>query len=263
MIINNLSKIKITILGTGTSQGVPVIGCDCEVCQSIDAKDKRLRVSILISDGDTNIVVDSGPDFRQQMLRADVKKLDAIIYTHQHNDHIIGLDDVRPFNFQNWEDMLLFATKAVQKDLKERFAYAFATENKYPGAPMLKLQTISKDKPFQIKEIKITPIEVMHGKLPVLGFRIKDFVYLTDLNWISEAELKKLEGVKILILDALHKKKHHSHFNLSQAMEMAERIGAKKTYFTHMSHRMGLHNKVSKELPEGIELAYDGLSFSI
>ena len=251
-----------TFLGTGTSQGVPIIGCPCEVCQSTNEKDKRLRVSGLLKIGEKTIVIDCGPDFRQQMLREKVTDVDAILVTHEHNDHIIGLDDVRPFNFLHQKDMPVYADERVQKELKERFSYIFA-ENKYPGAPMVALKTIEAGKKFEIDDIKILPIEVMHGNLPILGFRIANFAYLTDVKTISEKEIEKLEGLDTLVLSALHHNEHHSHSTLAQAIELAQRISAKRTYFIHFSHHLGLHQEVEKTLPKTMFLAYDGLRISI
>ncbi|MEZ4958570.1 MAG: MBL fold metallo-hydrolase [Saprospiraceae bacterium] len=257
---NKLEKkpLKITFLGTGTSQGVPIIGCDCEVCSSCDSKDKRLRTSLLISSGSVNIVIDTGPDFRQQMLRAGVKDLKAVLLTHSHNDHVAGLDDVRPFNFKEFTNMPLYATLDVQTDLKKRFAYIFE-ENPYPGAPMISLKTISKRHPFQVEGIYFTPIEVMHGNLPILGFRVGNFTYLTDVKTIEETERKKIRGTQVLVLNALHHSEHHSHLNLSEALAMIEDLSPGHTYLIHASHRMGLHGEVSKKLPPHVSLAYDGL----
>ncbi|MFK7935786.1 MAG: MBL fold metallo-hydrolase [Saprospiraceae bacterium] len=239
-----------------------MIGCDCAVCKSPDPRDQRLRTSILISIDDKNIGVDAGPDFRQQMLRAGVTDLEAILVTHQHNDHIIGLDDVRPFNFKHRKSIPIYATELVQEELKKRFSYAFDLDP-YPGAPRLELVQIDKDTPIKLAGEKIIPIEVLHGELPVMGFRLRDFTYLTDMNAISEAELQKVLGSKTLVLDALHHSEHHSHFNLAQAVELATTIAADTTYFIHASHRMGLHAEIEKDLPTGMHLAYDRLSFSI
>ena len=212
----------------------------------------------MVESEQTSIVVDAGPDFRQQMLRNTPKQLDAIIITHEHNDHVIGMDDVRPFNFIQRKDMPVYATPKVQEELRKRFAYVFA-ENPYPGAPMIKLCDISKESAFEINDLKIQPIEVIHGKLPVLGFRFGNFTYLTDVKTIADEELEKVKGTHYLVLNALHHKPHYSHLNLEEALALAEKIGAEKTYLTHCSHRMGLYTEVMKTLPEGVELAYDGL----
>ena len=244
------------LLGTGTSQGVPVIGCDCETCLSDNPNDKRLRVSALVQINDVNIVIDVGPDFRQQMLRANIQQLDAILLTHQHNDHIIGMDDVRPFNFKSGKHMPVFATNSVQHDLKKRFSYIFDTDP-YPGAPRLKLFPIDKDELFEVNNIKIIPIEVMHGQLPVLGFRIKNFTYLTDVKTITEKQFKKILGTEILVISALHHREHHSHLNLKQALALIQKVAPKKAYLTHISHRMGPANFINSRLPENVKLAFD------
>jgi phosphoribosyl 1,2-cyclic phosphate phosphodiesterase len=253
---------SITILGTGTSQGIPVIGCDCKVCQSDNPKDKRLRVSALVQVGDVNIVIDCGPDFRQQMLREKVVNVDAIIFTHEHTDHVIGVDDVRPMNFRTRQNMPLYAVERVQRDLRSRFGYAFV-ENPYPGAPLLELKTIDKNTPFEIKGIEIIPIEIMHGRLPILGFRIGDFAYLTDMKTIADEEFKKLKGVKTIVIDSLQQREHFSHMTLEESLAFAKKVGAKQTYLTHLSHVMGLHEEVSKLLPENVEIAFDGLKFQV
>ncbi len=249
---------KITFLGTGTSQGVPIIGCNCEVCTSPNPKDKRLRTSILINRGNANVVVDTGPDFRQQMLRAGVKSLEAVLLTHSHNDHVAGLDDVRPFNFMEFKNMPLYATKDVQAEVKKRFAYIFE-ENPYPGAPMVEFKTISKNSHFDIKGIHFQSIEVMHGSLEVLGFRIGDFVYLTDVKTIDETERKKIRGAKVLVINALHHNEHHSHLNLKEALAMIQDLAPAQAYLIHMSHNMGLHDEVCKKLPDNVSLSFDGL----
>ncbi|MFK7951563.1 MAG: MBL fold metallo-hydrolase [Ekhidna sp.] len=254
--------MKITFLGTGTSQGVPVIACDCDICKSVDYRDKRLRSSIFIETNKGNIVIDTGADFRQQMLRERVTALDAVLFTHAHKDHTAGMDDIRSFNFLQKKDMPVYATKDVQDQLKQEFAYIFA-EKKYPGIPQVKLNTIESNKPFEMNGLIINPIEVLHHKLPVLGFRIGDFTYITDANFIAEEEKNKIKGSKILVLNALQKQPHISHFTLNEAIELAQEIGAEKTYFTHISHRLGLHKDISEELPENIELAWDGLTVSI
>jgi phosphoribosyl 1,2-cyclic phosphate phosphodiesterase len=255
------STFQATFLGTGTSQGVPVIGCDCSVCSSSDERDKRLRVSLLLKFPHANLVIDTGPDFRQQMLRAKVPSLDAILMTHEHNDHIIGLDDVRPFNFQKMTDMPVYASRQVAQVLRQRFAYVFA-ENPYPGSPMVHLHLIDPNRTFRVKGIPITPIQLMHGKLPILGFRIGDLAYLTDMKTIDPMELKKLEGVRHLIVNALHHTLHHSHMNLQQALSFIQRVQPEHAYLTHVSHRMGHYEEVQAGLPPGVHLAYDGMQLS-
>ena len=250
--------LTVNFLGTGTSQGVPVIGCDCKVCTSTDKKDQRLRCSILVNVGSTNIVIDVGPDFRQQLLRAKVKHLDAILLTHEHNDHIIGMDDVRPLNFAQKKHMPVYATQRVQVDLKNRFSYIFEAEP-YPGAPRVELRTIQASENFEVEGIPIIPIEVLHGTLPVLGFRFNNFTYITDAKTISATELAKVQGTEILVLNALHHSPHHSHLNLEEALALIEKIKPTKAYLTHISHRMGLDMEVAELLPANVFLAYDGL----
>ena len=251
----------ITFLGTGTSQGVPVIACECEVCISADKHDKRLRTSILLEAEDKTIVIDSGPDFRYQMLRAKVRHLDAIVFTHEHKDHIAGMDDIRAFNYKQQGPVDVYADHRVQRALRREFPYIFE-DFKYPGIPQITLHNIDAE-PFDIGSVHFTPIEVMHFKLPVMGFRIKDFTYITDAKTVSEEEKAKIRGSKILVINALQKQTHISHFTLEEAIAFAQDIGAEKTYFTHISHRLGKHADVSKELPAGIELAYDGLTLEI
>ena len=253
--------MTVTFLGTGTSQGVPVIACGCEVCTSIDPHDNRLRSSIMIESDDKTVVIDSGPDFRYQMLREKVKKLDAIVFTHEHKDHIAGMDDIRAFNYFQNAPVDIYAVPRVQEALKREFAYVFA-EFKYPGIPQVNLHTIGLE-PFDIGSIHFIPIEVMHYKLPVLGFRINDFTYITDAKTVSPTEVEKIKGTKILVINALQTQSHISHFTLDEAVLFAQEVGAEKTYLTHISHRLGRHEDVSAQLPEGIELAYDGLKIVI
>lgn len=254
--------MKVTFLGTGTSQGVPVIACDCAVCMSADKHDKRLRVSVLIEVEGKTIVIDSGPDFRYQMLRSGIKNLDAILYTHEHKDHVAGLDDVRAFNYKQKSEIDIYAHKRVQEALKKEFHYIFSGNN-YPGIPRLKLNIIEDGQPFQAAGIDIIPISVMHFQLPVFGFRIGNFTYITDANAITAEEKSKIKGSDILVINALQKEKHISHFTLEEALELAAEIGANKTYLTHISHRLGTHAEVSEQLPEGVFLAYDELSFEL
>jgi phosphoribosyl 1,2-cyclic phosphate phosphodiesterase len=254
--------MKVTFLGTGTSQGVPVIACNCEVCLSADKRDNRLRTSILIETADKTIVVDSGPDFRYQLLREKVKDLDAVLFTHEHKDHIAGLDDIRPFNYLLHKVIDVYATDRVQTALKREFYYIFA-ETKYHGLPQINLHTVTNGENFKIGESTIIPFEVMHHLLPITGYRIGDFTYITDAKTISEQSFEKIKGTKILVLNALQKEPHISHFTLSEAIAFAERVGADITYLTHISHNLGLHAAVEKELPVHIRLAYDGLKIEI
>ncbi|MDB5288616.1 MAG: fold metallo-hydrolase [Mucilaginibacter sp.] len=251
----------VTFLGTGTSQGVPVIACDCEVCTSTNKHDKRLRTSILIQSNDKTIVVDSGPDFRYQMLRANVKHLDALVFTHEHKDHIAGMDDIRGFNFKQHGPVDVYADTRVQHALRREFSYIF-TDKSYPGLPQINLHSIDLT-PFNIGSVSFIPIEVMHYKLPVLGFRINDFTYITDAKTVSDVEKEKIRGSKTLVINALQKEMHISHLTLDEAVSFAQDINAEKTYFTHISHRLGKHADIARELPAGIELAYDGLILEI
>lgn len=238
-----------------------MIGCGCQVCTSADKKDKRLRSSLLVRSDTTTLVIDSGPDFRYQMLRAGVKHLDAIVFTHPHKDHVAGLDDVRAYNFFSGKPMQVFANEMTQEVLIREFPYAFA-DTKYPGVPEIHLNTIDYE-PFDVGDINVVPVMVWHMKMPVLGFRFGNFCYITDANRIETNELQKMAGCEVLVLNALRKEKHISHFNLEEGIRMARQINAPQTYFTHVSHQMGLHEKVMRELPQGVELAYDGLVISL
>jgi phosphoribosyl 1,2-cyclic phosphate phosphodiesterase len=255
-----MAHFSATFLGTGTSQGVPVIGCDCSVCKSSNQKDKRLRTSLMLSIDGRNIVIDTGPDFRQQMLTNNVQMVDAVLFTHEHKDHLAGLDDIRAYNFKSKKDMEVFATQRVQEALKREFSYVFA-ELTYPGIPRVKLNTIS-DEAIVLLGEQIIPINVLHYKLPVLGFRLRGLTYITDANYISELEKEKIKGTDILIINALRKEKHISHFNLAEALAFIEEIKPKKAYLTHLSHLMGGHDAVTRELPSNVEIAYDGLKIS-
>ena len=253
--------IELTFLGTGTSQGVPVIACECDVCVSSDPKDKRLRTSAMISYKGKNLVIDSGPDFRQQMLREKVLDIDAILYTHEHKDHVAGMDDVRAFNFKHKKDMPVYVNKDVEKALLREFPYVFA-DFKYPGIPKVQVHKIDKNACFRLIGLDITTIEVMHYKLPVLGFRFGDLTYITDANFISEEEKEKIRGSKVLVLNALQREAHISHFTLQEALDFIKEINPEKAYLTHISHRMGTHKEASALLPNNVFFAYDGMKVS-
>jgi len=249
--------LKITFLGTGTSSGVPMIGCNCEVCISPDKKDKRLRSSILVQSKTTTLVVDTTPDFRYQMLRADVKHLDAVVFTHPHKDHIAGLDDIRAYNFFLNKPMEIFANALTEEALRREFVYVFA-ENKYPGIPKLNMNTIATE-PFMVGDIPIIPIVVYHLKMPVLGFRFGKFTYITDANRIDENEKQKIKGSEVIVLNVLRKEKHISHFTLDEAVTLVKELKIPKAYFTHISHQLGKHEDINNELPLNMQLAWDGL----
>lgn len=251
--------MKITFLGTGTSQGIPVIACDCDVCCSDDPKDKRLRSSVLVQIESKNIVIDTGPDFRQQMLREQVNQLDAVLFTHAHKDHTAGLDDIRAYNQAQQKAIDVYAKVEVQENLKKEFAYIF-NDYKYPGIPEIDLHTIDKESNLVIDNTPITPIEVMHYKLPILGYRINDVTYITDAKTISDTEKEKIKGSRILIINALRIKEHISHMNLTQALELVKELKPEVAYFTHISDGLGKHEVISKQLPNNIHLAYDGLT---
>jgi len=254
-------SLNITFLGTGTSTGIPMIACPCEVCSSADAKDKRLRTSILVQSEETTFVVDTTPDFRQQMLRINNKKLDAVLFTHPHKDHTAGLDDVRAYNFFSHKAMDVYANSLTEEALKREFAYVFS-DKRYPGIPELNLITID-ETPFFIGDIKIIPVQVWHYKMPVYAFRFGNFTYITDANRIDENEKEKIRGSEILVVNALRKEDHISHFNLQQAIDLVEELKITRAYFTHISHQLGKHVEINALLPSGIELAYDGLHVSI
>jgi phosphoribosyl 1,2-cyclic phosphate phosphodiesterase len=253
--------LDITILGSGTSTGVPLIGCDCEVCTSNNPKNKRLRTSIKISSPNTTVVIDTTPDFRYQMLRTSTTHIDAVVFTHPHRDHYAGLDDIRPFNYFSKKSMAIYANELTQIAIKRDFYYAFE-KDKDAGLPEMILHTIKKDA-FTIGDIPFIPIQVMHREMPVLGFRIGDFTYITDANFIPETEMEKIKGSKVLILNALRKETHPTHYNLEQALTVVASLDIPQVYFTHFSHQIGLHDEVEASLPKGIHLAYDGLQFSI
>lgn len=254
--------MKVTFLGTGTSQGVPFIGCSCAVCTSADQHDNRLRTSVLVETPQANIVIDTGPDFRYQMLRAKVTKLDAIIFTHGHKDHIAGMDDVRAYNYHQNKAMDIYATEETQVALRREFQYVFA-EKTYPGIPQVNMHTISANQPFRINGLEIQPIRVLHYHLEVLGFRIGNFTYITDANFIAPEEMAKMKGTEVFVLNALRHLDHVSHYTLSQAIQVAEDVGAKQTYFTHISHQLGPHEEINEQLPAGMSLAYDGLTLDL
>lgn len=253
--------MKITFLGTGTSQGVPVIACTCEVCLSADEKNKRLRSSVMLEMNGKVVVIDSGPDFRQQMLRANVNRLDGLVFTHEHKDHIAGLDDIRAFNYVLKKKMDVYASVKVQEAMRREFPYIF-DDFKYPGIPELNLHTIS-NKEFDVAGIKFIPVEVLHYRIPVFGFRIGDFTYITDANFISEEEKKKIRGSKIIVLNALRKEPHVSHYTLQEAVDVLKDLNPETGYLTHISHQLGLHEEVQRELPVNIKCAFDGLVLEV
>jgi len=254
--------MTITFLGTGTSQGIPVIGSDHPVCKSENPKDNRLRVSVLISWENYNYVIDCGPDFRYQMLRENCRSLDGVLLTHEHSDHTAGIDDIRPFCFRRG-DMPFYAHKRVFKALHQRFAYIFETENKYPGAPTITEVQIDKTTPFMLGGKKVIPVEALHNSLPVLGFRIDDFTYLTDVKTMEDEEIDKIKNSKVLVVNALRRQPHESHFNLSEALSFIKKVNPEKAYLTHISHLLGFHDEVTIELPKNVYLAFDTLKITL
>lgn len=254
-------KIHLEFLGTGTSQGVPVVACECAVCQSIDEKDNRLRSAVYLNVNDYQIVIDAGPDFRQQMLRIGLKKLDAIFLTHEHTDHIFGLDDIRAFNWVQKHPTDIYAEERVQNSVKRVFDYVFE-KNKYPGIPQMNLHLIE-NKPFHLNSLEVTPVRGFHHLLPVFGFRIGKLAYMTDVNRIPDEEKEKLRGLDVLIVNALRIEKHISHFNLEEALDLIGELKPKRAYLTHISHLMGLHQEINALLPEQVFLAYDGLKIDL
>jgi phosphoribosyl 1,2-cyclic phosphate phosphodiesterase len=253
--------MKLTFLGTGTSQGVPMIACTCTVCSSTDARDKRLRTAALIETDGTVICIDTGPDFRTQMLREKVKRIDAVVFTHNHKDHTAGLDDIRAFNYFQEKEMNVWGDALVLESLQVEFAYIFG-EFQYPGIPRIQLNLIENDD-FIINQQRITPIACMHYRLPIKGFRVGNITYITDANHIEDNEIDKIKGSEILVVNALRHEKHISHFTLNEAIELANKVGAKQTFFTHISHQLGTYASIQPTLPNGMYLAYDGLKIEI
>ena len=254
--------MKVYFLGTGTSQGIPIIGSNHPVCLSTDLKDKRLRVSVWIHWENNSFVIDCGPDFRQQMLTSNCQKVDGILFTHEHSDHTAGLDDIRPFNFKQGE-IPIYAHQRVIDNLKLRFDYVFKTENRYPGAPSVKTVEVVNNRPFAIGNKTAIPVNVMHGDLPVFGYRIDDFAYLTDVKTVDESEMDKLKNLKVLVVNALRETPHNTHFNLQEALDFIDLVQPEKAYLTHISHLMGFHEEVQQKLPENVYLAYDNLEITI
>jgi len=254
--------LHVTFLGTGTSQGIPIIGSTHPVCKSTDVKDKRLRVSVLLQYNNYNLVIDCGPDFRQQMLRAGVTHLDGVLLTHEHNDHIAGIDDIRPFYFKQGA-IPFYAEERVFKALNKRFDYIFETKSKYPGTPSITQHLIDQNSVITLFDFTILPVRVFHGELPIFGFKIRDFAYLTDIKTISATEIKKIKNVSVLVISALRHEEHHSHLNLEEALSIVKIVQPKKTYLTHISHQLGFHSEVEAKLPPNVYLAYDTLKITV
>jgi phosphoribosyl 1,2-cyclic phosphate phosphodiesterase len=254
--------LKVSFLGTGTSQGIPIIGSNHPVCQSNDPRDKRLRSSVLVQWYDCAIVIDCGPDFRQQMLQYPISKLDAILFTHEHADHTAGIDDIRPFFFRQG-DIPIYALPRVIDNLTQRFGYILNSANKYPGAPAVDIHRVDPNQSFSVCEQLIVPVVGQHNRLDVLGYRIESFAYLTDIKTISDDEIRKLHGLDVLVLNALRVEPHHSHLHLEEAIQLAQKIGARTTYFTHISHHLGFYAEVEQNLPKNVHLAYDNLTITI
>jgi len=250
--------VRITFLGTGTSMGIPLVACPCAVCASADERDKRLRASVMIETNGKTFVIDTGPDFRQQMLREKVRSVDAVIFTHEHKDHLAGLDEVRAFNFINGRKMDVYATPRVQDAIRREYRYIFENSD-YPGIPQIELHTIHPGVPFLVEGVEFIPVEVLHHELPVLGFRVGKFTYITDANFINDEEKEKVKGSEVVVLNALRREPHISHFTLEQAIAIMQELKPARGYFTHISHQMGFHAEVDRELPGNIRLAYDGL----
>ena len=257
-----MSDIKVYFLGTGTSQGIPVIGSNHSVCLSKDQKDKRLRVSVWIHSDDFSVVIDCGPDFRQQMLQSKCETIDALLITHEHADHTAGLDDIRPFYFKQG-DIPVYAHERVLKNLEKRFDYIFAMENRYPGAPAIIANEVKENENFKVKNYLIEPINALHGSLQVFGYKIKDFVYLTDIKTIEEDQIDKIKKCKVLVINCLREEPHNTHFNLEEALDFISLVQPEKTYLTHISHLLGFHEEVQQKLPKDVYLAYDNLEISI
>ncbi|MGB1248130.1 MAG: MBL fold metallo-hydrolase [Chitinophagales bacterium] len=256
-----MKKLKITFLGTGTSAGIPLLTCDCEVCTSTDIRDKRLRSAVLLEIGEKTLVIDVGTDFRQQMLRENVKKIDAVLITHGHKDHIGGLDELRAYNFSSGKSMEIYADEIAIRMIKEQYSYVFKMKD-YPGIPKFNLKEVT-DKPFTAAEKEIVPIQVLHGNLPITAFRIGDFTYITDASKINEIEKQKIRGTKILVVNAIRQRAHHSHFTLQEALDFIKEINPERAYLTHFSHQIGKHQDVQAILPDNVFMSYDGLKVEL